>query len=209
LVVSRVVGKRTAEATHALVRDVHRRTGGRVMRRITSDEYPAYPGAIRAAYGQVVTPPRTGRPGRPRNPYVVVPPGVTYATVRKHRGNTRVVRGTTRVVCGTLVAVARALAVSAVRRAVHTCVVERHHGTDRDRCRRKVRKAGGLSKDWAVHRAAAPFGHFSYNFCWPARTLRVKVGGRWRARTPARAAGLTDHVWSLSEWLAYPAVQRK
>jgi len=25
--------------------------------------------------------------------------------------------------------------------------------------------------------------------------------------TPAMAAGLTDHIWSLHEWLTYPAVQ--
>ena len=41
LVVSLVVGKRTADATHALVADFRRRTGGRVMRLMTSDEYPA------------------------------------------------------------------------------------------------------------------------------------------------------------------------
>ena len=65
LVASVVVGKRTADATHELVRDFHRRTGGRIPRPITSDEYPAYADAIRAAYGQGVTPPRTGsRAGR-------------------------------------------------------------------------------------------------------------------------------------------------
>ena len=26
---------------------------------------------------------------------------------------------------------------------------------------------------------------------------------------PATIAGLTDHVWSLREWLTFPAVQRK
>ena len=207
---SLVVGKRTAEAVSAVVRDFRRRTGGRVMRLVTSDEYPAYPDAIRAAYGAVVTPPRTGRPGRPRKPYPVVPPGVTYATVHKHRENGRVVRVSTRVVFGTLLAVAAALAVSAVSRAVNTCFVERHNGTDRNRCSRKVRKGYTFSKDWETHRAATLFSHFSYNFCWPVRTLREKdEGGRWRERTPAMAAGLTDHVWPLSEWLTYPVVQRK
>lgn len=47
LVVSLVVGKRTAEAAHALVRDFRRRTGNRVMRLTTSDEYPVYAEAIR------------------------------------------------------------------------------------------------------------------------------------------------------------------
>ena len=51
---------------------------------------------------------------------------------------------------------------------------------------------------------------YSYNFCWTVRTLREKgPDNTWVQRTPAMVAGLTDHVWSLSEWLAYPAVQRK
>jgi hypothetical protein len=37
----------------------------------------------------------------------------------------------------------------------------------------------------------------------------VKTGdGAWRRRTPAMAAGLADHVWSLTEWLSLPAVQQ-
>ncbi len=182
------------------------------MRLMTSDEYPVYEEAIRDTYGQVVTPPRTGRTGRPRNPYTVVPPAVTYATVHKEKENNRVVRVSTRVVFGTAVAVALAVAASAVGRVVNTSFVERHNGTDRNRCSRKVRKSYGFSKDWAVHRAASVFSYLSYNFCWPVRTLRVKgEDRRWQKRTPAMAAGLTDHVWSLSEWLTYPTrhVQRK
>lgn len=210
LVVSLVVGKRTEDATRAVVGDFHRRTGGRVMRLMTSDEYPAYATAIRATYGRVVTPPRTGRPGRPRKAYTVVPPEVTYATVHKERENNRVVDVSTRVVFGTATAVALALVASTVSAAVNTCFVERHNGTDRNRCSRKVRKSYAFSKDWELHRAATAFSYFSYNFCWPVETLRERgADGRWRPRTPAMAAGLTDHVWSLAEWLAYPAVQRK
>lgn len=212
LVVSLVVGKRTADATHALIRDFRRRTGGRVMRLMTSDEYPVYEEAIRDAYGTRVTPPRTGRRGRPRNPYTTVPPEVTYATVHKERENNRVVSVSTRCVFGTAEAVASALALSRVSGRVNTCFVERHNGTDRNRCSRKVRKSYGFSKDWDTHRAATTFSYFSYNFCWPVRTLRAKgQNGRWQKRTPAMAAGLADRVWSVSEWLAYPArsVQRK
>jgi len=210
LVVSVVVEKRTTEATRALVADFRRRTGGRVPRLITSDEYPVYADAIRSAYGQVVTPPRTGRPGRPRQPYTELPAAVTYATVHKERSDNRVVRVSLRVVFGTLAAVALALLASAVSRAVNTCFVERHNGTDRHRCSRKVRKSYAFSKDWDVHRAATVFSYFSYNFCWPVRTLRQRgADGRWRPRTPAMAASLTSHVWPLTEWLTFPAVQLK
>ncbi len=49
LVVSLVVGERTADATHTLVRDFRRRTGGRVMRLMTSDEYPVPVSKMRVA----------------------------------------------------------------------------------------------------------------------------------------------------------------
>ena len=69
--------------------------------------------------------------------------------------------------------------------------------------------ADHLSKDWDVHQALTSCTMYSYNFCWPVRTLREKVPeGRWQPRTPAMAAGLADHVWSLDEWLTLPAVQR-
>jgi predicted dehydrogenase len=103
---------------------------------------------------------------------------VTYATVHKERENNRVVAVSTRVVFGTAAAAALARVASAVSRAVNTCFVERHHGTDRNRCSRKTRKGYGFSKDWATHQAATAFRYFSDNFGGPVRTLRVKVGGR-------------------------------
>jgi IS1 family transposase len=212
LIVSLVVGKRTAEAAHELVQDFRTRTGERIMRLMTSDEYSVYPDAIRSAYGRRVEPPRTGRRGRPRQAFLEIPPDLTYATVHKERENNRVVRVSTRVVFGTLVAVVAALLLSKVSKKVNTCFMERHNGTDRNRCSRKVRKTYQFSKDWEVHRAATQFSYFSYNFCWPVQTLRVRgKSDRWQQRTPAMAAGLTDHVWSLSEWLNFPArpVQHK
>ena len=205
LIVSLVVGKRTAESTRALVQDFRARTGGRVMRLMTSDEHAPYEDAIRTAYGRLVQPPPTGRPGRPRSPYVEVPPEVTYATVNKERESNKVVRVTPRVIFGTGLAVVLALIASKVSRTINTCFMERHNGTDRNRCSRKIRKTYQFSKDWATHRAATEFSYFSYNFCWTVRTLRIRdENKRWHERTPAMAAGLTDQVWSLTEWLTHP-----
>ncbi len=126
--------------------------------------------------------------------------------MHKERANGRVVKVTTRVVFGTLAAVAAALALSLVSTVVNTVFVERHNGSDRNRNRRKVRKTCCFSKDWQVHEAMTYFTMYSYNFCWPVRTLRKKVGRKkYAPRTPALAAGLTDHVWSIQEWAAYPA----
>jgi IS1 family transposase len=210
LVVSVVPGKRSAENVEKVVQDFKARTDGRSMNLITSDEYPAYKAAILNTYGIEVVPPRTGKPGRPKAPYKVAPPELQYATVHKTREKGRVVKVDFRVVFGTVLRVLTALAQSAVSTAINTAFVERHDGTDRNRNARKVRKSYCFSKNWEVHEALTYFTLYSYNFCWPVRTLRVRdAAGHWRQRTPAMAAGLSDHIWTLFEWLTFPGVQRK
>lgn len=211
LVVSVVPGKRTSENVRELLGDFKKRTQGRMMNLITTDEYPVYETEILEAYGRIVTPLHTGKPGRPRqHPYKVPPTDLNYATVHKTREKGRVVKIDYRVVFGTVVAVMAALALSKASKAINTAFVERHNGTDRNRNGRKVRKTYCFSKDWQVHQAVTYFTMYNYNFCWPVRTLRVtKPDKGWEQRTPAMAAGLADHVWPLSEWLTYPAVQRK
>lgn len=209
LVVAVVPGARDVEGTEALVGEFRRRTGGRTMRLMTSDAYPAYETAILDAYGEEVTPPRTGRPGRPKGPYRVPRPGLVYATVEKVRKKGRVVEILTRVVFGTMAAVAAALAGSRASRSINTSFIERQNATDRHHNARKSRKTYRFSKDWRFHEAATYFTMYSYNFCWPVRTLREPIGeGRYRKRTPAMAAGLADHVWSLPEWISLPVVLR-
>jgi len=209
LVVAVVPGKRTAESAETLVEEFRRRTGGRLMDLMTSDDYPAYETAILHAYGETVTPPRTGKPGRPKASYQAPPPGLIYATVTKRREKGRVVEIGTRIVFGTIAAVLTALGMSKVSRAINTAFIERENGTDRHRNARKARKTYRFSKEWRRHEAVTYLSMYCYNFCWPVRTLtRVDAQGRLRRRTPAMAAGLTDHIWSMAEWLSRPAVQR-
>ncbi len=210
LVVSVVPGERTAESVVAVVEDLKRRTGGRLMNLITTDGHPAYERAILEAYGETVRPPRTGKRGRPRAPFKVAPEGLSYAVVEKTREKGRVVSIATRVVFGTMAAVVAALGMSTASRAINTSFVERQNGTDRHRNSRKARKTYRFSKDWRYHESVTYLTMYVYNFCWPVRTLRVKdEEGRWRKRSPAMAAGLADHVWSIPEWLAFPSVRRK
>lgn len=207
LVVSVVPGKRTVETVRRLVNDFKERTAGRLPNLITTDEYPAYETEILEAYGATTMAPKRGRPQR--KPYKAPPPGLNYATVHKTREKGRVTKIGYRVIFGTLAAVMAALALSTASKAINTAFVERHNGTDRNRNGRKVRKTYCFSKDWQVHQAVTYFTMYAYNFCWPVRTLRVQgIGGAWEKRTPAMAAGLADHVWSLTEWITYPAVQR-
>jgi IS1 family transposase len=199
LVLEVVVGPRSPESAELLLEGVRSRLGGRPPELVTSDEYAAYPEALRSVFGEERTPPRTGRPGRPAGPRRVLPEGMCHAAVHKTRVRGRVAAVEERVAFGELRQGER----------VSTSYVERHNATDRHRNARKGRKTYRFSKDWDVHLAMTRFTMLSANFCWPVRTLRVRAGRRrWRRRTPAMAAGLTDHIWSLEEWLTLPGVQR-
>jgi hypothetical protein len=198
LVLGVVVGKRVTENVVLLLEDVKPRLGGRVPELVTSDEYAAYPEALLEVFGEEHVPPRTGKPGRPAGPRLEPPAGMSYATVHKTREGGRVVSVETREVFGPS------------PEGVSTSYLERQNATDRHRNARKGRKTYRFSKAWGVHEALTAFTMYSYNFCWAVRTLREKDGaGGWRQRTPAMAAGLTDHVWSMEEWATLPAaVQR-
>ena len=210
LVVAVVPGKRTAANCRGLVAEFRRRTGGRLMRLMTSDEYPSYKVAIQEVYG-LRTVPLTVLPrprGRPRVPRRRVPPGLTYAMVHKHRTDGRVTKVTLETVFGSEASVSAALERSAASRVVNTAFVERHNGTDRHRNARKARGTYRFSKDRRAHEAMTYFTMYSYNFCWPVRTLSTPDPPRAaRRRTPAMAAGLTDHVWTLARWITMPARQ--
>ena len=204
-----VPDKRIKENIQALVKEFKQRTDGRMMNLITIDEYAAYPDAILQAYGIEVVPEHTGKPGRPATPYQFPPPNLTYAQVHKIRKKGRVVKIDCRVVFGTVVAVRAALAMSLVSKAVNTSFVERHNGTDLNRNARKVHKSYCFSKDTQVQESVTYLT--MYGLCWPVRTLRVRksTAQPWQQRTPAMAAGLTDYVWSLAEWIDRTSAQRK
>jgi IS1 family transposase len=204
LVLSVFVGKRLQDNALMLLEDVKGRLAG-VPELIASDEWPGYPEAIKEVFGVEVTPPRTGKAGRPAGPRKEIPEGLNYATVHKRRERGRVVEVLTNVVMGALAVVLALLG----GKKVSTSYLERNNGTDRHRNARKARKTYRFSKDFEMHQALTYFTMYSYNFCWAVRTLRKKTRHRrYRPRTPAMVARLTDHVWSLREWLAFPACQR-
>jgi hypothetical protein len=209
LVLAVVPGARVGENAEEVVREVETRLGGRPPGLITSDEYAPYETAIGAVFGEDVPRPE-GRPGRPRLlPQRRPVAGLRYATVRKRRSGGRVVSVDRRVVIGAPEEVPGVLRDSVCSRTINTSFVERQHATDRGRNARKSRRTYRFSKAWEVHEAMTYFTMYRYNFCWPVRTLRERgEDGRYRQRTPAMAAGLADHVWSLEEWLTFPAVQR-
>jgi len=61
-----------------------------------------------------------------------------------------------------------------------------------------TRLTNAFSKKWENHEAHLALWFLYYNFCRIHATLKPK--------TPAMAAGLTDHVWTLEELLNKLAV---
>jgi IS1 family transposase len=211
LVLAVVPGARVTESVEEVVTEVKDRLDEQPPALMTSDEYSVYEAVIEEVFSQpVVAPQEPARPGRrPLSPERRLDPGVTYATVRKERKNNRVVAVHREVVLGSQRAVDAALKASVCSRTINTSFVERQHGTARGQNARQSRRTYRFSKDWEVHESMSYFTRYRYNFCWPVRTLRVRdADGRWQERTPAMSAGLADHIWSLEEWLSFPAVQR-
>jgi hypothetical protein len=114
------------------------------------------------------------------------------------------------VVFGSRESVARSLKESNASGTINTSFVERHNATDRHHNARKARRSYRFSKDWQIHEAVGYFTYYTYNFCWRVRTLARPLPpdsnsrAKKRPRAPAMAAGLTDHVWELKEWLERP-----
>lgn len=76
---------------------------------------------------------------------------------------------------------------------INTSYSERSNLTVRMSCRRFTRLTNAFSKKAENHAHAVSLHMMSYNFCRIHKTLRI---------TPAMAAGVSDHVWTLDEVVA-------
>jgi hypothetical protein len=76
-----------------------------------------------------------------------------------------------------------------------TSHVERQNLSIRMGMRRMTRLTNAFSKKWENLKAAYAVWFAFYDFCRVHQTLRV---------TPAMEAGITDHVWEVTERLATP-----
>lgn len=204
-----MVGRRDADTVVRLFTDFYRRTDGYLPELVCTDEYAVYRTVILDAYGVFrseleLTPEEMAGFGLGEFHF---PAEVTYATVQKHKEGGRVVAVTERLVLGSTERLEEALENSGQSRAVNTSFVERYHGTQRHLNARKKRKAYTFSKDLSLHEAATWLVVLWYNFGWQVRTLREKVQDdppRYKHRTPAMAAGLADHAWTMEDLLRHP-----
>jgi transposase-like protein len=152
---------------------------------------------------------RTGRVGRPR---LVLPDGVLIAQAIKRYAGRRLAGVERRVVRGTAAAVTAALTTTqgSATAVVNTAYAERLNATFRARLAPLARRTRAGVHQVATLAAGMWLVGAVYTFCHPHRSLRRRraaadpPGGRWLERTPAQAAGLTEHRWSLRELLMFP-----
>lgn len=210
LVLGVIFGKRSSTRILTLLKRVKQQLQDRVPRLVTSDQYASYQTVLQQIWPRT-SPPRQDKRCKRRTrcvaPTPAPDPSLNYATVCKNYLNGRVQSVHTQVVFGSRKSVNAALRQSCASTTINTSFLERHNATDRHRNARKQRRTYRFSKDWQVHQAVGYFSYYSYNFCWCVRTLTQKAtqaGDKQQPQTPAMAAGLTDHPWSLDEWLARP-----
>ena len=212
LIVTLVIGRRETQTARQAFADFYRRTDGDLIPLMTSDEYAPYLNVIIQTYGVAkedleLTVEQKVQYDYESLPEVYFPVEMAYATVHKERESGHVVKVEQRVVLGTEQQVAEALAHGSTSQTINTNYVERYHGTQRHFNARKARKVYTFSKELVFHVAVTWLCVTFYNFGWMPRTLREQVQEeppRYRYRTPAMAAGLTDHWWSMAEILTYP-----
>lgn len=162
------------------------------------DGLVSYVRAVREVFRQRVP---TGRRGRPR---LVRPAGLLLAQVVKHTRKRRLVDITRRVVLGSLAAVQQVLRTTGTGTQINTAYIERLNATFRACLAPLARRTRCVLHRPALLTAAMYLVGMAYNFCWPHESLcACPAAAPAPQRTPAMAAGLTDHCWSLRELLSY------
>jgi IS1 family transposase/transposase-like protein len=213
LVVAFVVGKRSQASANLLLERVAQVTDDRIPF-FTSDQLAEYRTALLHVYGEWYQPQRNGNRGRYPERRVRAPLDLLYAQVVKQRERGTVIAVTTKAVFGDMEAISARLANSPVSTSVNTSFVERDNFTLRQQNRRLTRKTSGFSKElpwlekqlWlslAYYHLVLPHDSLRQRLTTPEPTRGSGSARRWCAITPAMAAGLTDHVWSMTELLSY------
>jgi hypothetical protein len=176
----------------------------------TSDQLPAYVKALIANYSTPEPPPLKRGPGRPRKePKRILDPDLCYAQVDKRREGGRIVEVRRQIIFGAAEEIAQILAQDGCGTQINTAYIERDNLTSRQSNGRLVRKTLSHSKKVYFLQQQIALEDALYNFTRPHSALRSKLdaptvhGRKWETRTPAMAAGLTDHLWTIEELLAY------
>jgi IS1 family transposase len=170
---------------------------------VLTDGWSAYPGSIRRAFREKIK--RAGEPGRCRlQPW----PEIVIGTVIKKTAKKRVVEVIRRLAQGTVEHAQELLMHTLGGNALNTAFIERFNGTMRERLASLTRSFRHAARRVTALEAGMWLVGCTYTFCWPhhelSRRLAHVQGRKGEVLiTPAMAAGLTDHIWSVREMLTF------
>ena len=152
--------------------------------------------SIRAMRETFRAPVRTGAHGRPRlRPWR----NVCIAQVVKRYAQRRVVDVERRLVEGTPARVETLRRRAQGDGVINTAYIERLNATFRERLASLTRRGRALARRTLTLQQGMYLLGTVYNFCTPHTSL-AQAGGK---TTPAMAAGITEHCWSVHELLSY------
>ena len=144
----------------------------------------------------------TGRVGRPR---LVLPAGCRLGQVIKPYAQRHVVGVVHRGLGGPAAAIATALVATHGGTVLNTASSERLKATVRQHLVPLVRRGRALARTTTRLTAGRSLVGCAYHLCWFHDRLRLAAPpggpGTWAERTPAMAAGLTDHRWTMDDRL--------
>jgi IS1 family transposase len=206
------VGDRTLTMAQCLVHQLLQVLAPDCTPLFLTDGFTEYTTALLAHYGQWVPSERRQGKGPVPKPRWMPLPELLYAQVVKTVRRRRLVGVKHRVVFGTLDTVAQVLAVHGWQ--INTAFVERLNLDIRQHVAAVGRRVNTLCKHEAGLRQQVAVYRLYHNFCLPHASLRQVLARseatngtgsakQWRPCTPAMAAGLTAHVWTLQEVLRF------
>src|SRR3989440_869776 len=164
---------------------------------VCSDGWAAYPKSIIRAFRDKVK--KTAGRGRA---CLEVWPQLCIATVIKRTQKKRVVEVTRKLTVGTLETAEKLLSMTIGCKEFNTSLIERFNGTMRERLASLTRKCRHAAHRLVALETSLSLIRCTYNFCFPHHELS-KATHFGSACTPAMAAGLTDHLWTMREVLLY------
>ena len=206
------VGTRTLEMAQHVVHQVVQVLAPDCVPLFVTDGFREYMTAFLTHFGRWIQPPRHQDKGPLPKPRWMPQPQLLYAQVVMQYRRQRVVGVKHRVVFGTREAVKQVLA--AYGWQINTSFVERLNLDIRQRVAAVGRRVNTLCQgEDSLHQQLVLFQTY-HNFVLSHISLRQALlipeatNGKgsarvWRPCTPAMAAGLTDHVWTLKEILLF------
>jgi IS1 family transposase len=206
------VGERTLALAQRLVHQVVQVLAPDGVPLFLTDGFKAYLRAVLTHYGRWVPRPRRWATGPMPKPRWMPLSQLQYAQVVKKTCRRRLVAVRSRVVFGTRAGIKQVLAAYGWR--INTAFIERANLAIRQHVAAVGRRVLTLCKHEAGLRQQLAVYHVYHNFCLSHAALRLPLpqpaptkgtgsAQRWRPCTPAMAAGLTNHVWTLRAVLLF------